>query len=56
MLLCNTPEMGEYTKAVSGQGLGKHFLVVRQEVFINATVRLQKYKSSVFYVVRAEML
>jgi hypothetical protein len=41
---------------VSGQRLGKHVPVTRRQILNNATVRLQQWKSCVFYVVRAEML
>jgi hypothetical protein len=55
-LLCNDQEMGGFTRAVSGQRLGKHVPVVMQQIINNATVGLQQWKSCVFYVVRAEML
>jgi hypothetical protein len=48
--------MGGYTRAVSEHRLCKHITVARQQIFNNATVRLQKWKSCIFYVVRAEML
>jgi hypothetical protein len=47
--------MGECTRAISGQLLSKHVLVARQQILNNAIVGLQQWKSSVFYVVRAEM-
>jgi hypothetical protein len=51
-LLCNDCEMGEYTRAVSGQRLGKHFPAETN----NATVGLQQWKRGVSTVVRAEMI
>jgi hypothetical protein len=33
--------MGEYTRAISGQRLGKYFLVARQQIVNNVTVGLQ---------------
>jgi hypothetical protein len=48
--------MGGYTRAVSGQRLGKHVPFARQQILNNATVGLQQWKSYVFYVVRTEML
>jgi hypothetical protein len=48
--------MGGYTTAVSGQWLGKHVPVARQQILNNATVRLQQWKSCVFYMVNVEML
>jgi hypothetical protein len=36
--------MGGYTVAVSGQRLGKHFPVARQQIFNSATVGLQQWK------------
>jgi hypothetical protein len=48
--------MDGYTKAVSGQRLGKYVPVARQQILNNATVELQQWKSCVFYVVRVERL
>jgi hypothetical protein len=48
--------LGEHTRPVSRQRLGKHVAVARQQILNNATVGLQQWKSCVFYVVRAEML
>jgi hypothetical protein len=44
------------TKADSGQRLGKHIPVARQQIVNNATVGLQECESYVFYMVRAEIL
>jgi hypothetical protein len=55
-LLCNDREMDGYIRAVSGQRLGKHVPVARQQIFNSLTVRLEQWKSSVFYVVRAEVI
>jgi hypothetical protein len=55
-LLRNDREMGEYTRAVSGQRLGKHVPVARQQILNNARVGPQHWKSCVFCVVRAERL
>jgi hypothetical protein len=54
-LLCNDREMGRYTKDVSGQWLGKHVPIARQQI-LNARVGLPQWKSCVLYVVHAEML
>jgi hypothetical protein len=54
-LLWNGCEMGGYTRPVSGQRLGEHIAVDRQQILNNATVGLQERKSYVFYVVRARM-
>jgi hypothetical protein len=35
--------MDRYTRAVSGQRLGKHVPVARQQILNNATVRLQQW-------------
>jgi hypothetical protein len=51
-LLCNKCEVGVYTRAVSGQRLGKH---VPAATDTNATA-VQQERNDVFYVVRAEML
>jgi hypothetical protein len=48
--------MDGYTRDVSGQRVGKHVAVARQQIFNNATVGLQQWKSCVFYVVHAEKL
>jgi hypothetical protein len=48
--------MGGYTGRVSGQRLGKHVPVARQQILNNVTVELQQWKSFVFYVVRAEII
>jgi hypothetical protein len=40
----------------SGQRLGKHVPVARQQIPSNATVGLQEWKICIFYVVRAEMI
>jgi hypothetical protein len=48
--------MGGYTRVVSGQRLGKHVPVARQQILNNATVTLQQWKMCVFCVVRAERL
>jgi hypothetical protein len=48
--------MGVYTRAVSGQRLGKHVPVARQQTLNNATVGLQHWKICVLYVVRAQIL
>jgi hypothetical protein len=48
--------MGGFTRAVSGQRLGKHVSVARQQIFNNATVVLQQWNRYVFYVVHAERL
>jgi hypothetical protein len=40
-LLRNDREMGGYTKAVSGERLGKHVPVARQQTLNIATVELQ---------------
>jgi hypothetical protein len=48
--------MDGYTRAVSGQRLGKRVPVAMQQIFNNTTVELQQWKSYDFYVVRAEML
>jgi hypothetical protein len=48
--------MGAYARLVSGQLLGKHVPVAKQQIVNNATVGLQLWKSCVFYVVRAEIL
>jgi hypothetical protein len=37
-LLCNDREMDGYTRAVSGQRLGKHVAVGRQQILNNPTV------------------
>jgi hypothetical protein len=48
--------MGGYTRAVSGQRLGKNFPVAMQQILNNAAVELQQWKSCVFYVGLTEML
>jgi hypothetical protein len=48
--------MGRYTTPVSGQRLGKHVPVARQQILNNSKFGLQQWKSYVSYVVRAEML
>jgi hypothetical protein len=48
--------MAGYTRTVSGQRLGKHVPVARQQILNIATVGLQHWKSCVLYVVRAESL
>jgi hypothetical protein len=48
--------MAGYTRAISGQRLRKHLSVAKQHIFNNATVGLQQWKSSIFYVIRAEIL
>jgi hypothetical protein len=48
--------MGGYTRAVSGQRLGKHVPVCRQHILNNAAVGLQQWKSCVVYVVHADVL
>jgi hypothetical protein len=48
--------MGGYTRAVSGQQLGKHIPIARQQILNNATVGPQQWRNCVFYVVRVEML
>jgi hypothetical protein len=55
-LLCNDLEKGGYIRPVSGQRLGKHIPVARQQSINNATVGLQQWKSCVSYIVRAERL
>jgi hypothetical protein len=54
-LLYNDSEVGGYTRAVSGQRLGKHVSVARQQLL---TMQQFNYNNgrTVFYVVRAEML
>jgi hypothetical protein len=47
--------MGSYTRAVSGQRLGKYVPVVRQ-IFNNATVGLQQWEICILYVARVERL
>jgi hypothetical protein len=47
--------MGAYTRAVSGQRLGKHVPVAMQQILNNATVGSNNRKI-VFYVVLDEML
>jgi hypothetical protein len=37
--------MGENTRAVSGQWLGNHVPVARQQILNNATVELQQWKN-----------
>jgi hypothetical protein len=44
-LLCNDHEMDGYTKAVSGQRLGKHVPVARQHILNNAIVGSQQWNS-----------
>jgi hypothetical protein len=39
-LLCNNLEMGGYTRAVSGQRLGKYVPDARKQIIDNATVGL----------------
>jgi biotin operon repressor len=41
--------------AISGQRLGKHVHLARQQILNNATA-LKQWKSYIFCVVRAEML
>jgi hypothetical protein len=48
--------MGGYTGAVSGQRLGEHVRADKGRILNNATAVLQRWKSCVFNVVRAEML
>jgi hypothetical protein len=48
-LLCNDREMGGYTRAVSGQQLGKHVVVGRQQILNNATVG-RNNRRAVFYM------
>jgi hypothetical protein len=48
--------MSGYNRDVSGQRLGKHIPVARQQILNNITIVLQQWKGCVFYVVRAEML
>jgi hypothetical protein len=54
-LLSNDRVMDGYTMAVSGQWLGKHVPVSRQQIINNATIGLEKWKSCVFYEVRVEI-
>jgi hypothetical protein len=51
-ILCNDREISKYTRAVSGQRLGKH---VPAATDTNAT-KVQQQRNYVLYVVRAEML
>jgi hypothetical protein len=51
-LLCNDREMGEYTRAVSGQRLGKHIPAATNR---RATIETL-LETGCFYVVRAEEL
>jgi hypothetical protein len=46
-LLCNDHEMVVYTRAVSGQRLGKHIPIARQQILNNTTVGLQQWKCGV---------
>jgi hypothetical protein len=55
-LLCNDRDIGGYTRTVSGQRLGKHVPIARQQILNNATVGLQQWNRRVFYVVSAERL
>jgi hypothetical protein len=48
--------MDRYTRDICGEWLGKHITVATQQIFNNATVGLQQGKSSVFDMIRAEML
>jgi hypothetical protein len=48
--------MDGYARAVSGQRLGKHVPVARQQILNNVKVELQQWENCVFYVVRAEKL
>jgi hypothetical protein len=48
--------MGGYTRTVSGQRLGKHVPVARQQMLNDPTVGPQQLKSCVFYVVRADVI
>jgi hypothetical protein len=43
-------------RPVAKQRLGKHVTVARQQIINKATVGLQEWKRSVFYVVRTERL
>jgi hypothetical protein len=36
-MLCNERMISGYTRAVSGQRLGKHFFISRQQILNNAT-------------------
>jgi hypothetical protein len=47
-LLCNDREIGGYTRPISGQRLGKHAPIARQQILNNATVVLQQWKRDVF--------
>jgi hypothetical protein len=40
----------------SGQQLGKHVPIARQQILNNATTEQQQWKWGIFYVVLAEML
>jgi hypothetical protein len=55
-LLCNDREISEYTRPISGQRVGKHVPIARQQILNNATAGLQQWKGCVFYVVRADRL
>jgi hypothetical protein len=41
-LLCNDREMGGYMRPISGQRLGKHIPVVRQQILNSGTVGIQQ--------------
>jgi hypothetical protein len=45
-----------YTRAILGNGFGKHIPVARQQILNNVIVGLQQWKIFVFYVVHAEVI
>jgi hypothetical protein len=50
------PQDDAHTRIVSGQRLGKHVPVAKQQILNNVTTELQQLLSCVFYVVGPEIL